>query len=176
MRTLIFILLLSPLFSLAQKTDVFIKLTDARGQQIKGEATTKGFEKWNSANQKKIMIYNNGISQSIDLVNGNLISHPDSVQKKKGHFYFFEGQRILVIDSSVTFRSAQKLVIDLLVISKNAKISIEKLASVFDINEIVFDASNSLWKIDKWKKDCEKLHLRCHFVSEQGAFVTDLQQ
>ena len=46
MRTLIFILLLSPLFSLAQKTDVFIKLTDAKGQQIKGEATLKGFEKW----------------------------------------------------------------------------------------------------------------------------------
>ena len=49
MRTLIFILLLSPLFSLAQKTDVFIKLTDARGQQIKGEATMKGFERWIAA-------------------------------------------------------------------------------------------------------------------------------
>jgi len=46
MRTIIFILLLSPLFSLAQKTDVFIKLTDARSQQIKGESVVKGFEKW----------------------------------------------------------------------------------------------------------------------------------
>lgn len=46
MRTFIFTLLLLPLFSLAQKTDIFIKLTDARGQQIKGEATIKGFEKW----------------------------------------------------------------------------------------------------------------------------------
>lgn len=46
MRTLIFILLLSPLFTLAQKTEVFIKHTDARGQQIKGEATMKGCERW----------------------------------------------------------------------------------------------------------------------------------
>ena len=46
MRTIIFFLLLSPLFSLAQKTDVFIKLTDARSQQIKGESVVKGFEKW----------------------------------------------------------------------------------------------------------------------------------
>ena len=46
MRTIIFILLLSPIFSFAQKTDVFIKLTDARGQQIKGEAVLKGFERW----------------------------------------------------------------------------------------------------------------------------------
>ncbi len=46
MRTIIFILLLSPIFSFAQKTDVFIKLTDVKGQQIKGEAVLKGFERW----------------------------------------------------------------------------------------------------------------------------------
>ena len=46
MRILIFVLLLSPLFSFAQKTDVFVKLTDAKGQQIRGEAVLKGFERW----------------------------------------------------------------------------------------------------------------------------------
>ena len=46
MRTIIFILLLTPLLSFAQKTDVFIKLTNAKGQQIKGESVTKGFEGW----------------------------------------------------------------------------------------------------------------------------------
>ncbi len=45
MRTIIFILLLSPLMVFAQKADVFIKLTDARGQQITGSASVKGFEK-----------------------------------------------------------------------------------------------------------------------------------
>ena len=46
MRTLIFILLLSPFFAIAQRTDVFIKLTDANGKQIRGEAVLKGFENW----------------------------------------------------------------------------------------------------------------------------------
>ncbi|MGZ8517644.1 MAG: type VI secretion system tube protein Hcp [Chitinophagaceae bacterium] len=46
MRTIIAFLLLSPFFSFAQKTDVFIKLTDARSQPIKGEAVLKGFERW----------------------------------------------------------------------------------------------------------------------------------
>ena len=49
MRTIIFILLLLPFFSLAQKMDVFIKLADAKGQQIKGEAVLKGFERWITA-------------------------------------------------------------------------------------------------------------------------------
>lgn len=45
MRTIILMLLLSPLFSFAQKQDVFLKLTDANGLQIKGDAVTKGYEK-----------------------------------------------------------------------------------------------------------------------------------
>src|ERR1043165_8362908 len=49
MRIIIFALLLLPVFGLAQKNNVLIKLTDARGQQIKGEALLKGFEKWINA-------------------------------------------------------------------------------------------------------------------------------
>jgi len=46
MRTILFFLLLSPFFSFSQNSDVFIKLTDARSQQIKGESVTKGYERW----------------------------------------------------------------------------------------------------------------------------------
>jgi len=44
MRILILILLLSPLLNFAQKSDVFIKLTNAKGLQIKGDVLLKGFE------------------------------------------------------------------------------------------------------------------------------------
>ena len=46
MRTLIFILLLFPIATFSQKQAVYIKLTDARAQQIKGDALLKGFERW----------------------------------------------------------------------------------------------------------------------------------
>ena len=49
MRSIIFILLFSPLLSLAQKTNLMIRLTDARGAQIKGEAVLKGYERCISA-------------------------------------------------------------------------------------------------------------------------------
>jgi hypothetical protein len=45
MRTIIYILFLLPLFARAQKQDVYIKLTDANGMQIKGEVALKGFER-----------------------------------------------------------------------------------------------------------------------------------
>jgi competence protein ComEC len=38
------------------------------------------------------------------------------------------------------------------------------------------DASNSLWKIAGWKKDCDELALPCFSVPEQGAFMLDLDQ
>jgi type VI protein secretion system component Hcp len=46
MKTIILILLLTPFLGFSQKSSIFIKLTDARGQQIKGEASEKGFERW----------------------------------------------------------------------------------------------------------------------------------
>jgi type VI protein secretion system component Hcp len=45
MRTLLFILLLVPELCFSQTSYVFIKLTDPKGIQIKGDATTKGFER-----------------------------------------------------------------------------------------------------------------------------------
>jgi competence protein ComEC len=45
------------------------------------------------------------------------------------------------------------------------------LASVFNCRQYVFDASNSLWKIGQWQKECEELHLRSYSVAEKGAFV-----
>jgi type VI protein secretion system component Hcp len=46
MRAILFIFLSVPICSLAQKTDVFVKLMDSRGQQIKGDALLKGYERW----------------------------------------------------------------------------------------------------------------------------------
>jgi len=46
MRTIIFLLFLIPFFATAQKQDVYIRLIDANGKQVNGDAVTKGFEKW----------------------------------------------------------------------------------------------------------------------------------
>jgi len=45
MRTTILMLLLFPIVALAQKNDVYLKLTDATGQHIKGDAVAKGHER-----------------------------------------------------------------------------------------------------------------------------------
>jgi competence protein ComEC len=64
-----------------------------------------------------------------------------------------------------------KIEVDLIIVSKNPKIDISQLASVFNCKQYVFDASNSLWKIGQWQKECEELHLRSYSVPDKGAFV-----
>lgn len=45
MRTIILALLMLPFVAAAQKTDTYLKLTDASGMPIKGDATARGFER-----------------------------------------------------------------------------------------------------------------------------------
>jgi competence protein ComEC len=91
---------------------------------------------------------------------------------KKNNFYRFYNTRFLVADSSVHYDpSSGKINIDYIIITRNPKLKIADLAKNFDCNNYVFDASNSFWKIEQWKKECEELHLHFHSVAEQGALV-----
>ncbi|MDQ6903157.1 MAG: ComEC family competence protein [Bacteroidota bacterium] len=99
----------------------------------------------------------------------------DSLLHQHNNYYMSNGKTILMIDSAINYTvPSEKINIDYIVISKNPKLHISRLAKVFNCGTYIFDASNPLWKIDKWKKDCEELHLHFHSVPEQGAFVTDL--
>ncbi len=93
----------------------------------------------------------------------------------KNNFYQFYNKRILLLDSAISYDTlVEKIPLDYIIISKNPKLFIPKLAATFNAGTYIFDASNPAWKIEKWKKDCEELHLRFHSVPEQGAFITDL--
>ncbi|MBL0145807.1 MAG: ComEC family competence protein [Chitinophagaceae bacterium] len=93
----------------------------------------------------------------------------------KNIFYLLDNKKVAILDEPLTFDSlANKINVDILIISKNPKLYIPQLASVFNCKQYVFDASNSLWKIERWKQDCERLNLQHYSIPEQGAFVLDL--
>lgn len=84
-------------------------------------------------------------------------------------------KKIILIDDSINISVVDKKIkVDAIIISKNPKLDVTQLAQAFDCNQYIFDASNPLWKINQWKKDCENLHLRHYSIPEQGAFVMEL--
>jgi competence protein ComEC len=91
------------------------------------------------------------------------------------NFIKIENVSVLIIDSSFKdFTSFKKTPVDIIVICKNPSLNIDQVQNQFACKEIVFDSSNPLWKIERWKKQCDSLHLRFHSVPQQGAFVMDL--
>lgn len=92
----------------------------------------------------------------------------------RGFAWQFGNKSLLIIDTAVHFvKPATKPKIDILLIQKNAKCTITEMVNAVTPAVIIFDASNNLWKIEKWKKECEQLHLRFHIAGKDGAFVTD---
>jgi len=87
----------------------------------------------------------------------------------------YKGKHLLLLDESVSFaKQENKLSVDLLLISKNPKIYIHRLAASLQIKQVVFDGSVPAWKANYWKKDCDSLHIPYYDVNEKGAFVMKL--
>lgn len=84
-----------------------------------------------------------------------------------GHTRFLRIGQTAQLNNSM-FKAAK---VDILLISNLPKSPIPLLAKQFKRSLYVFDSSIPLWKMELWKKEAEGLHLRHHFVSQQGAFV-----
>jgi competence protein ComEC len=90
-------------------------------------------------------------------------------------FYQFNNKRIVIINKPVLFETPrQKINVDLVIISKNPKLYISQLAAFFNCKQFIFDASNPIWKIEKWQKECDDLHLPNYSIPLEGAFVIDI--
>ncbi|MBN8674483.1 MAG: ComEC family competence protein [Chitinophagales bacterium] len=95
---------------------------------------------------------------------------------KKEQLFHYQSKKILLLDNSITYDPVEeKQPVDLLVISKNPKLYINRLLSSFVIRQVVIDGSNSSWKATLWKKDCDALGIPCHDVTTEGAFVMNLR-
>lgn len=92
--------------------------------------------------------------------------------ERRNDFFVFHGKTILMVDSTLVYEPMQnRMPVDILLLSKSPAIRITGIVAAVRPSMVVFDASNSLWKIAKWKKECEELILPCFSIPEQGAFV-----
>ncbi len=108
-----------------------------------------------------------------------LDQNPSAIKhlSKTGNCYQFFSKKIMLIDTAIAFDPLpDKIKIDVLIISKNPFLKIAGITNAIRPSVIIFDSSNSLWKIAKWKKECLALALPCFSIPEQGAFVLNIDQ
>ena len=156
---------------------------------------------WKTVHQKKIIVYNIPNRQAIDLIDGPLYAFigdssmlQDRMQQynlkpcrltfhasgtfipySHDHYYLFYNKIIVLLDSNTLLYAGQSTIhADLIIMSKNTAYSIESVLAIFNCRNFVFDASNSMWKIRQWERECELLHLPNHNVSKKGAYIMNL--
>lgn len=98
-----------------------------------------------------------------------------SLNLKNQFYYQIGNKKIIVVDKSLQFEvPLQKIEVDILIISKNPKLSIAMLNKVFDCKHYIIDATNPKWKIDQWQQECAALNLNFYAVATQGAFIYNI--
>ena len=117
------------------------------------------------------LLYNFHLKPLRVLLQVNKKDYKNDVFFSSDNFYKFFNKRIVVIDTLIHYYPPEKLEVDYIILTKNPKVKIADLLPYYDCKQFIFTASNAMWKIGEWKKECEELLLRSHSVAEQGAFV-----
>ena len=97
----------------------------------------------------------------------------DGRWRKNSTFFLFETKRLGILKEKIPKSTNGIIHLDYLIISGNPSIMLKEVMKVFKVREIVFDATNSLTKINCWLEEGHKLGLHCHAVTRDGAFVRE---
>src|ERR1019366_6350004 len=82
----------------------------------------------------------------------------------RNNFIRFHTKIIAVIadDAILNHHPPNKIKVDYLILSQNAKVKIPELLAVFDVHQIIFDSSNSIYHCNKWEEDCKRNAIKFH--------------
>lgn len=89
---------------------------------------------------------------------------------KRNYFQFYD-YKVAIIDNKTVLPTQPKtLAVDLVVITKNSKISITEIANKFNPKQIVIDASNSNHNRERWLNELQRTNIKKWDVVSDGAF------
>ncbi|WP_142684721.1 ComEC/Rec2 family competence protein [Chitinophaga polysaccharea] len=96
--------------------------------------------------------------------------------QRYGRFLSFQGKKLLIIDSMLPGRlPPEKFRTNYILLTCNPPVSIQRLSDFYTFDTLILAASNSSWRIRKWKSECEMMRIRYYSIGEQGAFVLKLR-
>jgi competence protein ComEC len=87
--------------------------------------------------------------------------------------YSINNIRIINVNKAdlLNYKSKQKVKSDYIILSNNVNLNLRCLKDYFQFNTIIFDSSNSFYKINKWKQECQKYDIKYYSILDKGAFI-----
>ena len=119
--------------------------------------------RWASGVKKRQTFF---LEDSIDFTSNTLFG--------KGNFFQFYDKKLAIIGEPISGFPSTKLKVDYLLIQNNPKIDLQQLFEHFELDLLIFDASNAKWRVEKWKEVCTLMNVPFYDINEEGAWVLDL--
>ena len=110
----------------------------------------------------------------VDIERMSMVAEDRNLLIKGNLLQFYDKRLVLIKESLPRNWRAKKMKVDYAILSKNVKLNIADLLTIYDVGYIIIDSSNSLWKTKKWLEEAEELGVDCYSVSEFGAFQVDV--
>jgi competence protein ComEC len=92
---------------------------------------------------------------------------------KKGFVQFYQ-TRLAVVRRPIRAPEGSKIKVDYLVVRGSPNARLDMLTDAFEFKQIIFDASNKKWQVEKWLRECDSAGFDCYDVGTQGAWVLEL--
>ena len=147
--------------------------------------------RWQTASQKEWIVFNSSRNTIITERIGNHVTAygNDSILRRKSQLlntyavanfstiiaslpatnsFFFNGKKILLIDSSAVFPKNCKP--DIIVLTESPKINLERIVALMKPEIIVADASNYKSYQEQWNATCLKMKIPFHATAEKGFY------
>jgi len=128
----------------------------------------------------KIDYHISGYRAGLGLKQPTLVSPSDTLIEtstflKDHEIIQFGGKRLVLLGPGKKYVPGEKpFDVDLVIFTHDPKIRMADLIRIFRAKQVIFDASNQWYNIEKWKSDCDALKINYYDVSERGAWLAEL--
>ncbi len=104
--------------------------------------------------------------------------HRHNFLYRKDEFLFFGEKTIVFLNKKEQsrFSSPGAFDTDCVILSGNEYFFMDDIQNLYNPDIIVFDSSNKLNRIERWKEECDSLDIKYHSVPETGAFVLNIKK
>jgi len=99
-----------------------------------------------------------------------------AVYIQDGTIQFYDKRIVVLKNEEQTkrlYKTHNSFKVEYVILSHNAKLSIEEIIAVYHPNLIVFDSSNKFYQLKKWRNTCVLKHQNYYSIIDSGAFVLE---
>lgn len=116
--------------------------------------------------------YSQHVNKS-EFIHINETNKEDEVFFIQNNFIQFYDKRLYILNADSQFQK-DPLEIDYLIICGNPRLTMTQLLANFKFSKIIFDSSNSRYKVENWVKYCQENSLPYHYTATNGAWILNI--